>query len=401
MTERPLNDWILSYLKYVEHTESPIQYHTWIAMGVVSAALQRRVFMQWGHDTIYPNQYIILVGPSGQSRKGAALGIGRQFLNRLDIPMGGQSMTREALIRLQKESLSDFRDPDTDEILYQCPLVCVADELQVLLGQKDVGLLADLTDWYDSRDKWGYYTKTQGRDIIQGLCFTLLAGTAPDWLPTIFPQEAIGGGFTSRALFIVEGQKGKIVADPNATPINVELEEQLVEDLLRIYDLKGEMTFSKEAHDAYVEWYTKDETDIRNGKLPITDPKFGGYLARRATHIKKISMALSASRSSDRVITLADFNDAKTIMLQAERGMAKAFSSLGGSRLAVVTELVISYIIRHRVCKRSEILRAHYRDLDAWTMDQIHNLLIRMDGDIKIQILPPSDIRYIWEGEEP
>jgi len=33
------------------------------------------------------------------------------------------------------------------------------------------------------------------------MCFNLIGGTAPDWIPHIFTRENIGGGLTSRIMY--------------------------------------------------------------------------------------------------------------------------------------------------------------------------------------------------------
>ena len=103
---RELEDWISAYLKYTENTEPPISYHTWTAISLIAGALQRKVYMPWGHDIIYPNMYIVLIGPSGRARKGTAMNIGKDILKDIVISMTSESITREALIRDMKEAIS-------------------------------------------------------------------------------------------------------------------------------------------------------------------------------------------------------------------------------------------------------------------------------------------------------
>jgi len=158
--------------------------------------------MIWGHTKIYPNQYIILVGPSGTARKGDAIGLGRSMMEHVNLKIASQRITPEALISVMSESITTFVDSNKD-LVYQAPITIVANELSVFIGQKNLKLLADLTDLYDSHKSWEYQTKhgyqtTKGKtkttDIISGVCINILGGTAPDWIPTILPQEAIGGG---------------------------------------------------------------------------------------------------------------------------------------------------------------------------------------------------------------
>ena len=69
---RLVPDWIESYLEATDNTEPPILYRTWTAVSVIAAVLQRKVFLEW-HTRIFPNMYIVLVGPPGRCRKGTAM----------------------------------------------------------------------------------------------------------------------------------------------------------------------------------------------------------------------------------------------------------------------------------------------------------------------------------------
>src|SRR3990167_8712480 len=219
MAERELDDFITGYLKYTESSEPPLSYHTGISIGMIAGALHRKARLDWGFERIYPNMYIVLVGPSGRSRKGIALGIGKSILSEIGgITMTSENATREALIRAMKGAVTNFQMPNTGQILFHCSITCFSEELSVFLGQNDIKFLASLTDWYDSKDNWTYETKGTGKDHLQGLCFNLLGATAPDWLQSRLPQEAVGGGFTSRVIFVVEDKKGKTVPKPNPPP---------------------------------------------------------------------------------------------------------------------------------------------------------------------------------------
>lgn len=335
--------------------------------------------MRWGHSPIYPNQYIVLVGPSGQSRKGEAINIGKSLLEKVGIPITADRVTREALVRFMKTKVTNFTDPTTNQIKFQSAVTCISEELSVFLGQHEIGMLSDLTNWYDSREEWTYETKTQGTDRVMGMCFNLLGGTAPDWLPSMLPQEAVGGGFTSRVIFVVEEHKRKVVPDPTLTKDDLDRREALLHDLEAIALVAGEMRFDPAGYQAYTEWYIREEKKLKNGGPSIADPRFMGYNARRATHVKKVAMAMSASRSSDRLVTLGDFERARLLLETVEKKMPRVFTGIGRARFAQATETVLSYLQAHRHVERSRILRQFYRDIDAYTLEQVEKVLVQMN----------------------
>ena len=401
MENRRCNDWISSYLKFVEHTESPISFHIWSAISAISASLERRCQMYWGHTVIWPNQYIILIGSSAQSRKGEALSRIADITDSTELNLVSSSITREAMIQTFVTNQQIITNPATGDVSNQCALYCVSQELAVLLGQKNIKFLADLTDWYDSKDRWSYRTMSRQDEIIEGVCLNLLGASAPDWLSSIFPVEVVGGGFTSRCILIVEKNKGKIVADPNLYPVDRDLQEDLIYDLQRIQQLTGEFRFSQEAHDTYVAWYTQQEENMKRGISPIQDPRFGSYMGRRATHIKKVGMAISASRGDDMIINSNDFDRACTILEAAEKKMSSAFNVLGEAKFVKSSTDILNFIQSRGRVSRSVVMRLFYRDVDAWSLEQIEVILQRMKV-LKIYSDPAgNEVYYEYVKPEP
>lgn len=364
-------------MDYVVGSESPVSFHLWSGIGAISAALERKVFMQWGHSTIYPNNYIILTGPSGQTRKGEPIMIAKDFVKTLESPMVPEDTSMEKLIRSMRNASTTYKDPKTGEVLEQSAMSGFLEELAVLLGEQNTKFLAYLTNWYDSRDEWTRTTKHQGDDYLAGVCFNLVAATAPDWIPYMFTKEAIGGGFTSRCLFVVEPRKSKIVADPDEYPIDKKLREDLIHDLEHIHRITGEYHFEPRAKRAYVDWYKDQEGAIARGHIEITDPYFAGYIARRATHAKKVGMALAASRSNNRVITLQDWDKTLALLGNIEKKMPRAFMGVGKPKYIEETDLVMQYL-QARIgvdVPRSQILRDLRRFVDDYTLDAATKVL--------------------------
>ncbi len=382
---RLLTDWMGGYLEFTKDTEPPRSYHTWIALSIISSALQRKVYMKWGHAKIYANQYIVLVGPSGTARKGDAMGMGRPFMEHINVKIVSQSITREALIKTMGEINSNYMGKDGLP-QYQAPITILSSELSVFVGQKNLKLLADLTDLYDSHDVWTYETKHgyqgqtghQTKDTISGVCINILGATAPDWIPTILPSEAVGGGWTSRVIFIVEPGKGQIIANPNLFPPDEILRIKLEKDLEQLHLIIGEFKFDPKALKLYVEWYKNQEERAARGIFPIPDARFGGYLARRATHVKKISMCLSASRGGDMVVSGEDFERSQILLEDAETSMAMAFRGMGDSDIAKVTDKFMTFLMARKTCKRSEMIRHLYGDVDTWAIERVEKLLTQM-----------------------
>lgn len=396
---RSVENWIDSYLEYTQNSESPTNYHKWCALSVIAGALQRRVYLRWGiGSVIYPNMYIVLVGPSGKTRKGSALGIAKDMLKEMSgVTIAPESSSgKQAMIGIMKRLNYNFQDPSDGKIKYHCALTAFSEELSVFLGQKDIAYLATLTDWYDSKDTWEYETVGRGKESISGVCLNLIGGTAPDWLQSMLPQEAIGGGFSSRVIFVVETKKGKIVPEPFITPRELELQEQLRLDLERINQLSGEMHMSDEARKLYVNWYIKHSEDADSGIMSVNDPRFAGYNERRPTHLRKLMMLCSAARNDSLILEREDFERATRLLTDVEKNMAMTFGGLGQSRTSEATEAIKNYIQRVKITTRKMILQRFYRDVDSQTLTQVEETLRQM-GCIKVKLLiEQQDKSYEW-----
>lgn len=397
---RELTNWLDSYLEYTDSTESPISYHQWCSLSAVAGALQRRVYLRWGHEIIYPNLYIVLIGPSGRTRKGTALGIAKDILKEIPgITVTPESSSgRQAMILAMKRASGNFQDDTDGKIKYHCAVTAFSEELSVFLGQGDIAYLSNLTDWYDSKDDWEYETVGRGKDTLHGLCLNLMGGTAPDWIQSMIPHEAVGGGFTSRIIFIVEEQKRKIVPEHTLTVREIELRNLLINDLERISKLAGEITMTPDAKKAYVAWYIEQDRMTAEGHPAIDDPRFAGYCERRATHLRKLMLVCSAARGDDLKITLPDFERALQYLKGAERNMYKTFGGFGKSRSSDATETIKNYIEKVQYTTRRTVLSRFYRDVDAFTLTQIETTLTQM-GCLKTKLIIESqDKAYEWIG---
>ena len=398
---RELQDWLEAYLTYTDNSESPLSYHTWCGLSVIAGALQRRIYLKWGlGQVIYPNLYVVLIGPSGRTRKGVALCIAKDFLKQIKtISIAPESSScRQAMILAMKRSFINFQDPTDGKVKFHCAITAFSEELSVFLGQGDIAYLSNLTDWYDSKDDWEYETVGRGKDTLQGLCLNLMGGTAPDWIQSMIPPEAVGGGFTSRVIFVVEERKRKIVPEHFVTDAEKELQGKLVRDLERISKLAGAVEFTDEGKKLYTDWYIQQDTELSLGRPVIDDTRFAGYCERRATHIRKLMMLCSASRGDDLTIRAEDFHRAKGLLEAVEVKMGKTFGGFGKARNSDVAELIKDYIQKMGITTRKSLMQKFYRDIDPMGMSVVEQSLREM-GVIKVTLKPEIGEKvYEWIG---
>lgn len=341
---RKLPNWIDAYMEYTKESEPPELFRKWCAVSVVAAALQRKCRLRWGASiNFYPNMYIVLVAPAGKARKGTAMAPARKLLESIEIPRVAEAVTREALIRTIKnaETTTLSNNPSKPPIVHSSVTV-FSPELTVFLGYNNLQLMSDLTDWFDCAERWAYRTKTQGTDDIHGIFVNLIGATTPDLLRSTLSLDAIGGGLTSRIIFVYEEKKGKIVPYPMPSEREKELEDLLRYDLERIFQLQGDFKFTNEFLSLWGEWYLAQE-----GRSPFggfSPHALDGYIERRPTQVLKLSMIMSAAKSNSLVLTDKDLQEAIFLLEQTEVKMPRTFGGVGAAENARLTYIIFEYL---------------------------------------------------------
>jgi hypothetical protein len=160
----------------------------------------------------------------------------------------------------------------------------------------------------------------------------------------------IGGGFTSRCVFVYAEKKAKRVAYPSLeVPKDLaQMQQRLVEDLTQIAAITGEYKLTPEAFTWGTEWYERHQD---SAPPALNDDRFGGYLARKQTHIHKLAMILAAAQSDSMWITEIHLAVANQMVSDLEPEMAQVFAKIGRSDDSLHAERLLRYI---RACGRIE-----------------------------------------------
>ena len=301
------------------------------------------------------------------------MGPGEDLLTDLGIKVSSNSITREALVH-QLKTCSDTNITPDGKMSMHSSLTIFSKELTVFLGYNNQQLMADLTDWYDCANKWEYRTKNMGTDDITGIWVNLIGATTPDLLQTTLPRDAIGGGLTSRIIFVYENKKDHTEPFPVQTQGELDLCDLLRQDLERISMLQGEYTVTPGFIDRWIEWYVK----VDNSPPPFEDHRFAGYFERRPTHMYKLCMIFNAARSDDMCIDVIDFERALELLMQTEKMMPYTFSGLGKSPQSDTLNRVLTVIGMRKKVSISELQNMFWADADKKTLEGIVATVIQM-----------------------
>jgi len=283
----------------------------------------------------------------------------------LGIHLAAESVTREQLIR-ELLNAQEYITGADGKMIGHCSMTICNSELTVFLGYNNPRLLDDLTDWYDCKRRWIYRTVHQGEYPISAVWVNLLGATTPELLRTALPPVAIGGGLTSRIVFIYAGAKRRTIANPFISPAQYKLREDLLYDLEQIVRMSGEFS----ATDGYVQartlWY-----EYNDAHPPFEDAIFAGYCDRRIATVTKLSIIISASRSDEMLITENDFARAITFLEDAERLMPMALTGAGQGKYADIMSRLMAEIIRTRECTLDTLMWRFRHDVTRWEMERL------------------------------
>lgn len=340
MPERNLPDWISGFMLLSENSEPPVLYRKWCAISAVASALQRKVKVELGISlTIYPNFYIVLVGPPSTG-KGTAMKYASDIMSQIPaIRISANATSLQSLIRRMKETNLTDVDMETGKQIFHSSMTIFSNEFTVFLGYNNKELITHLCDWYDCHDRWIYDTIKRDKEEIIGVWVNMLAGTTPDNIQASFPPEAIGGGLSSRIIFVNEERQNKLVVFPTKTAREVQLQEMLTRDLETITLMSGCFHFTEDALALYADWCFKAHENP-----PFMDRKFEGYCGRRRNHLISLAMVCSASHSSSLVITKHDMGRAIELLAEVEVKMGTVFRGIGKSDVSSILNDAITFL---------------------------------------------------------
>ena len=372
------NNWLYKYLLYTDQMESPSSFHIWSGLAALSCTLQRKVWINRGFYTLYPNQYIILVAESAFCRKSTAVSVAINDLVQTAqvATINKDKMTAEKLCvelsRGEKEHKLDNA------------ITIFVPELATFLGASAFhsGIIPLLTSFYECPSSADYNTKASGEFHMSNVCINLVGATTLDWMSTNLPGDTVEGGFTGRVVFVVAEEPRLSNPWPELSAKEIALRTELVGNLIQINNLQGAFKITKGAKDEYARWY--------NHRTEGTDLRLRGYYGRKGDHVLKIATCISAGeegRCNGKLeITSSHIRIALRLLGKAERLMHLAFRGTAFSKSSKDIDRILGYLIRQQAkgglpVTHSLLLKRNSHYLNATEFKEVINTLIEQ-GDV-------------------
>ncbi len=356
---RHFPSWIDAYVKYASVTEAPKRMHFWAGASAIAGALRRKVWIDMARFQWLCNMYIVFVAPPGVVSKSTTTDIAMDLLKEVPgIKFGPDVVTWPALVSAFAASSESFIYED--EWHTMSPLTLVASEMGSLINPQDREMVNLYITLWDGRKTFEKVTKMSGNDTVEAPWINMLACTTPHWIADNMPAATIGGGFTSRCIFVYADTKERYIpfVDEMADDTDSDTRKKLIHDLEHIsLNITGPYKITKEAREWYRPIYEEFWTNARER---MDNTVLEGYAARKQTHLFKTALILAASQRDERVITKDDLQLATVMLEDVEKSMDNVFSRIGRTEDSLHAEKFVQFVIRKGGVSYDEAYRLVY-----------------------------------------
>lgn len=343
---RHFSDWLQAYIEYSGYGEAPKYMSFWTGVSTIAGCLRRRVWIDQKYFKWFPNFYIVLVAPPGVVQKSSTVSIGMSMLREVPgISFGPDVVTWQALVSCFVDAAEGFQIGDA--IHTHSPITLESSEFGNLFDPQDKAMVDLMVALWDGKQgSFQKVTKGGGSEEVINPWINLIACTTPSWIAQNFPEYMLGGGFTSRCVFVYAEEKARLVPYlSKVVPANHEvMRQRLIVDLTDIASGPiGEYILSPDAFEYGEAWYN---SHYSKRAMNLEDDRFGGYIARKQTHIHKLAMVLAASESNRMTITAQHLDIANTMITDLEPDMSRVFAKIGKSDSSFYADRLIQFIHR-------------------------------------------------------
>lgn len=377
MTQESSPLWLEDFMFLSRDTEIPEKFGLWCGLSTISLALGRKIWMDMGVYKIFPNLFVVLCAGSGKCRKSTAIGQVELLVKEIDPKPNiiSQKITPEALIEAMQVGKVGCIAPTS------CTGYIIVDELSTFLNKKSYegGIASLLISLFDCKERFVYQTRGRGKEVLKNTCLGLLGGSTIEWIRNALPGDSIGGGLTSRIVFVYE----KMPKPPMAwTKFGEEHERailRLLAHLKKIARIEGEVVVSDDCRRVYEDSYN---CFYKNSKL-WESKLLQGYASRRFIHVFKVAMLISMSYNEELVIEVGHFQAAERIMEETERNMEEVLNLVVQTESGGVVEDIVQTIIANGgKMSKGELTRKFQHKLRARELDDAMKTLVQ-GGRIK------------------
>ena len=336
--KRKCANWLLTFRDWtMPRSEAKESFIFWTGLFTLASAIRRKVYIPktvLGSWEVAPYLYIMFVAPAGKARKTTTLSYSDDLLlQELGIKKASASMTVQVLMKRLSDS------PDNS-------LSIQIKEFGTFYNQSKEMMIDFLTALFDGVKRHDSDTLSRGVEFAERPCINLIAATTPVWIAENLSENAVGGGFASRVIFIFEDtvrrrrlfyHRGKDKIDPDKMR---ELHADLLMDLVHIsQNIDGEFKLTDEAEAFAEDWYIKYADNPT-----VSDPRLTGYNERKPAYMLKLAMLCHLAYSDELLINKGDVQQALALLKGVEGKMLRTFQAIGKNPHTLDLETIVEYV---------------------------------------------------------
>lgn len=336
--------YISDYLKVVEGTEAPLEFHVWSMLSTLSVFAGRRFWFPFGPFTFYTNLYVVLVGDPGTC-KTSALSIGKGIVRATKVcPVAASQITKEALAQKMSSTLEGKpkKDPFEGQRFFQSgdrkveynQYAIFATELTQFIGVNPLGFLEFLTAVWDE-PQIEVETKHKGHDFVAGPYITMLACMTPDIVKGFLKMNILSSGFARRTAFVFSNTPSSVPI-PEFTTEQEAAQLRCVQFGQTLQKFSGAFDWTQDLKDFYVPWYNQNK-----GELKDKAPALQGWYRSKPEMLFKLSMLVALSENPElRMMDLGHYKTALRFCQMVEKNLERVFEGTGLNPNAAVANQV-------------------------------------------------------------
>lgn len=383
-------------------TEVPERFAVWAGISMLSAILERKVWLNSRVGTIYPNMYVVLIGESGRARKSTAIVRGRELLLRADIGIKilPQKTSPEGLI----SALKAVETKDTKNLLRErCGGLVIAEEFMTFLNKRsyEAGLSQILIPMWDCNPQFEYQTLGRGIEKINDGFLSIAAAATPQSLRDAIPVNVIGEGLTSRMIMVYSNEEPEPCPWPEMTEMDRTIEGELVSYMQTLASLEGgPLTLDPAAKEFFIVEYTR----FFKGSPLFSHPQARPYASRRHVHLLKVAIALMVAEKPQKTIQRDHIAGAKYLLEEGvDNNLIEVFNNVLTTDKGDLNRKVLQTILTSgkEGILRSAILKQFSHRLDSNELKNVLDTLVathqvkcftqKTGGGIIYRIRTPED----------
>ena len=354
--------WLRDYLDYTTGHEAPEDFHLWVGLTVISAALRRKVYLDNVYHKLYPNLFTILVSPPGVGKKTTAINIGVNILREAvpECKIVSEKCTPEALAKRLAKAVDKVKDSGGLKMEVRAEGMIVAPELTVFMGgeQYNASLITLLTRLYDCADIQETETIARGVEKLKNVFVSMLGATTPTEFSRAIPAAATGGGLMSRLTIIQKDSTPRIV--PFAASVDPTMRENLVNGLRKIdTEWEGPLTYTKEGRKWYIDYYKHHHKVMERVSA-------GGNVERQPDHVIKVAVCLRAAEGGSMELDDDVLQRAFNIISAATKNCGDIVKMVDSSERGRLAQYVVDLIKRNGgIMDRTTLMKRVWRQMNA------------------------------------